>query len=114
MLGRHFTKEIVLVSPAAAVHQLFRAPWPCKVLAVRAIRTGGTGAVVKAQANTDDLLTGNLSLGTANWTAGSLVATDATLRLVAGDALKAEVVSVAGSPTGLTIQVDLVMDADVN
>ena len=114
--GRYITKEIVLDSPAAGVHTLWRAPVACKVTALRAIRTGGTGAVVNAMKNATDLKTTDLSLTSADqWMGGATgLAATSVLRLAAGDTLKAEVVSVAGSPTSLTIQVDLVTAADVH
>lgn len=111
--SRHVTKEFVQLTPAAAVVTMWRAPVACKVTAVRASRTGGTGAVVKALKGATSLLSADKSLTSADtWMAGSLATTAATLRFAAGDTLKAEVVSVAGSPTQLTIQVDFVLDSD--
>jgi len=115
--GRYETKEIQVLAPAASVHVLWRAPVACKVIAVRAYRVGGSGAVVNAQKNAADLLAADLSLTSADtWMGGSSgLAAAAVLHLAAGDTLKAEVVSVAGTPgpTAVTIQVDLLVDADV-
>jgi hypothetical protein len=100
------TASVVLVTPAAGVYVVERVPVAAIVTAVRAIRTGGTGAVVNAAKNGTDLCSADLSLTTTNWTDGALTATAATKALAVGDSLTCEVVSVAGAPTGLTIQVD--------
>ncbi len=111
--SRHVTKEFVQTTPAAAVITLWRAPVACKVTGVRASRTGGTGAVVRAFKNATALLASDRSLTSADtYLAGTLSATAANLRFAAGDVLKVEVVSVAGSPTQLTMQVDFVLDAN--
>ena|ERR1044071_5099888 len=111
--SRHVTKEFVQLTPAAAVVTLWRAPVACKVVGVRASRTGGSGAVVKAYKNATALLSADRSLTSADtFMAGSLATTPATLRFAAGDVLKVEVVSVAGSPTQLTIQVEFVLASD--
>lgn len=111
--NRYLTKEFVQTTPAAAVITLWRAPVACKVLAVRASRTGGTGAVVKAWKNATALTSADKSLTSADtFMAASLSTTAATLRFAAGDTLKVEVVSVAGTPTQLTLQVDFALDAN--
>lgn len=111
--NRHVTKEFAIQSPSGAlVVALWRAPVACKVTAVRGYRVGGTGAVVNATKNATDLATDKSLTSADTWMAATLSTTAATLRLAAGDTLKAEIVSVAGSPTALTIQVDLVLDAD--
>lgn len=113
--GRYFTKEIVLDTPAAGTHVLWRADHACQVKAVRAYRVGGSECTVNAQVNTDDLLAANLSLASVDtWLGGSSgLAADDVLTVAAGDTLKAEVVSATGV-TELTIQIDLVYDADVH
>jgi exosome complex RNA-binding protein Csl4 len=111
--SRHITKEIVATGTlAAATYVLWRAPVACKVTAVRAYRVGGSGAVVNAQKNATDLATDKSITSADTWMAATLSTTAADLRLAAGDTLKAEIVSVAGSPTALTIQVDVVLDSN--
>ncbi|GGK90280.1 hypothetical protein Ppa06_58190 [Planomonospora parontospora subsp. parontospora] len=115
-------KTIALKTPAAGTHVLWRAPVPCKVRAVRAYRVGGTGAAVNATKTTIDPQTSNpvttnllptdLSVGTAaRWASGALAAAP-VLKLNAGDTLTAVVVSVAGSPTDLIVQIDVEQDAN--
>lgn len=111
--SRYTDKSINVLSPAAAVHIVWRAPRACRVTAVRAYRVAGTGAVVKATKNATDLTSANLSLTSADaWMAASLSATAATLRLAAGDTLKFEIVSVAGTPTQVAVQAEITLDAD--
>lgn len=101
------TASITLPGPAAGVHVLHRVPVAGTVRAVRAYRVGGTGAVVKATKGATDLLSANKSLTSADaWMDGALHGTAANLALAVGDTLSVEVVSVAGTPTGLTIQID--------
>jgi len=113
MLNKHryFSKQVTVASPATSSHIMWRAPYACKILAVRAIRTGGSGAVVNAKVGADDVLSPDLSLTGTDWMAGVL--DEDQVRMAAGDTLYGEIVSAAGSPTSLTIQVDLVIDADV-
>ncbi|MFG2076972.1 hypothetical protein [Nonomuraea maritima] len=97
---------------AAGSFVLWRASVPCRVMAVRAYRVGGTGAAVNATKNGASVLTGDLSVNAAStWVPGSLAAL-ANRRMQAGDTLAATVVSVAGTPTDLTIQIDIEKDAN--
>ncbi|MFI6886761.1 hypothetical protein [Streptosporangium canum] len=112
-------KVLTLKAPAAGVHVLWRAPVACRVKAVRAYRLGGTGAVVNAAKNGVDLCSADLSVTAAStWTAGVLatrvfdVDGVSVLKFAVGDTLTAEVVSVAGTPTDLVIQVDIEQDAN--
>jgi hypothetical protein len=105
---RAITKEIVLASPTAGTHAVWRAPVACHVTAVRGYRVGGTGATVNAQKNASDLLAADLSLTTADaWISSTTVQNDA---MAVGDKLLLEVASVAGTPTEVTVQVDLLVD----
>ncbi|MFI6485161.1 hypothetical protein ACIBH1_45135 [Nonomuraea sp. NPDC050663] len=100
---------------AAGTHVLWRAPVPCRVVAVRAYRIGGSGAAptVNAHKNGVTMLTGDLSVATATtWTAASLAAV-AARRFVEGDTLAVQVVTAGGTaPTDLIIQVDIQKDAN--
>ncbi|MEU4511773.1 hypothetical protein AB0G05_19955 [Nonomuraea wenchangensis] len=97
---------------AAGTFVLWRASVPCRIMAVRAYRLGGSGAVVNATKNGVSALTGDLSVNAAStWVAGSLAAL-ANRRMQAGDTLAATVVSAAGSPTDLVIQIDIEKDAN--
>ncbi|WP_433444560.1 hypothetical protein [Nonomuraea sp. CA-141351] len=97
---------------AAGSFVLWRASVPCRIMAVRAYRVGGTGAAVNATKNGASMLTGDLSVNAAStWLAGSLGSL-ANRRMVEGDTLAATVVSAAGTPTDLIIQIDIQKDAN--
>jgi hypothetical protein len=100
------SKSLVITAPTGAVsYVVWRAPKACTVVAVRGYRVGGTGATINAQRNTSDLLATDLSLSTAStWLSGPSVQ-NATF--AAGDSLTVAIRSVTGSPTAVTIQVDL-------
>lgn len=100
------SKALIITAPAgAATYVAWRAPKACTVVAVRGYRTGGTGATINAVKNAADLLATDLSLSTAaTWLSGPSVQNTA---MVAGDTLTLAIRSVAGSPTAVTIQVDL-------
>jgi hypothetical protein len=102
-----FTKGGVFFDPTGARNApVWRAPHACTVTNVRGYRVGGTGATVNARKNgTLDLLAAALSLTAADsWMDGGAVQNTA---LAAGDKLEVMLVSVAGSPTEVTIEVDL-------
>lgn len=100
------SKSLVITAPAGAVsYVVWRAPKACTVVAVRGYRVGGTGATVNAQKNASDLLATDLSLSTAGtWLSGPSVQNAV---FAAGDSLTVAIRSVTGSPTAVTIQVDL-------
>ncbi|MFI8191371.1 hypothetical protein ACIF8T_21550 [Streptomyces sp. NPDC085946] len=99
------SKSLVITAPTASSYVVWRAPKACTVVAVRGYRVGGTGATINAQRNASDLLATDLSLSTAStWLSGPSVQ-NATF--VAGDSLTVAIRSVTGSPTAVTIQVDL-------
>jgi hypothetical protein len=85
---------------------VWRAPFACTVTAVKGYRVGGTGATVNARKNgTSNHLASAVSLSSADtWTDGGSVQNTA---YAAGDKLEIMVVSVAGSPTQVAVQVDL-------
>ncbi|MFI6909660.1 hypothetical protein ACIBKY_50955 [Nonomuraea sp. NPDC050394] len=97
---------------AAGTFVLWRASVPCRVVAVRAYRVGGTAAAVNATKNGASMLASDLSVSTAaTWMAAALGPTG-NRRLQAGDTLAATVVSAAGTPTDLIIQIDIEKDAN--
>lgn len=101
-------------SPAAATKEIFRAPYGCKIVGYWAKRTGGTGAVVNAQVTRSgvvaDLCSADKSLTTTAYVAGTLDSAQVTL--LAGDIIVGEIVSVAGSPTAVRIQIDIQYNTD--
>lgn len=100
------SKSLVITAPAGAVsYTVWRAPKACTVVAVRGYRVGGTGTTINAVKNSADLLATDLSLSTAaTWMSGPGVQNAA---MAAGDSLAIAIRSVTGSPTAVTIQVDL-------
>lgn len=100
-----FSRSGVFTPPSATTVVVWRAPKACTVIAVRGFRVGGSGATINAQKNSSDLLATDLSLVTADsWLSGPGVQNES---FSVGDTLKLEIASVAGSPTAVTIQVDL-------
>ncbi|WP_247748445.1 glycosyl hydrolase family 28-related protein [Streptomyces sp. 4R-3d] len=100
------SKGLVVTAPTgAATYVVWRAPKTCTVTAVRGYRVGGTGITVNATKNGSDLLAANLSLSTADtWLSGPGVQNQA---MAAGDTLAVAVRSVTGTPTAVTIQVEV-------
>ena len=94
-------------SPAGAINLIvWRAPFACTVTNVRGYRVGGTGATINARRNgASNHLSSALSLTSADtWQDGGAVQNTA---YAAGDKMEIMVVTVAGSPTQIAIQVDL-------
>jgi hypothetical protein len=95
-----------VLTPSGAINVIvWRAPYACTLTNVRGYRVGGTGATINARRNnTDNGLASALSLTNADqWMDGGAVQNTA---YAAGDELEIMVVSVAGSPTQVAIQVD--------
>lgn len=92
-------------SPTVIDHVVWRAPYNCTVRGVYAYRVGGTGATVNALVNTSNLLPSDINLSSANtWVTGTPLQNTA---VTAGQSIILSVRSVAGSPTAVTIQVDI-------
>lgn len=100
------TKSFLVNAPTgAATYVIWRAPRACTVTAVRGYRVGGTGATINATKNGADLITTDLSLSTGTtWMAGATLQNTA---IAAGDTLAVAVRSVAGTPTTITLQVEV-------
>lgn len=92
---------------AAVIAKTFRAPAPGRVVAVRALRTGGAGAVVNARVNADNVLAANLTAGNDVWASGTPT-TAAQGVFAAGDTVALQVVS--GDATLVVIQADIDFD----
>ncbi|MEV0917855.1 hypothetical protein AB0I93_26805 [Streptomyces sp. NPDC049967] len=100
------SKSLIVAAPTGAVtYTVWRAPKACTVIAVRGYRVGGTGATINAVKGAVDLLATDLSLSTAaTWLSGASVQNTA---MAAGDSLAIAIRSITGTPTAITIQVDL-------
>ncbi len=96
----------VVLSPTAAINVItWCAPFSCQVTADKGYRGGGTGATVNARKNgTLNHLASALSLTSADtWMDGGSVQNTA---YAVGDKLEIMVVSIAGSPTQVAVQVN--------
>jgi pectate lyase-like protein len=110
-LGDHthagvISRGATVLNPVASDLIVWRAPYACTVTNVRGYRVGGTGATINARRNgTSAHLSSDLSLTSADtWVDGGAVQNTA---YAAGDKMEIRVMSVAGAPTQVAIQVDL-------
>ena len=94
------------LGPTGAVSAVsWRAPFACTVTNVRAYLVGGTNAVINAQHNGVDLVGDLTDSSAGSWQdAGTITGTAA---MSVGDTITLEIVSVSGSPTSVTIQVEM-------
>jgi hypothetical protein len=101
------SKGGTILDPAATARNIicWRAPFNCTVTNVRGYRVGGSAASINARRNGSSThLSSNLSLATPDvWADGGAVQNTA---YVAGDKLELMIISTAGSPTEVAIQVD--------
>ena len=104
----HFAKGGCILDPSGARNiPIWRAPYTCTVTNVRGYRVGGTGATINARLNgASNHLAGALSLASADtWIDGGTVQNSS---YVSGDKIELMIVSVAGGPTEVTVQIDFV------
>lgn len=102
-----FSRGGAIINPAAGTNiYVWRAPFACTVTAVKGIRTAGTGATINARkGGTLNHLASALSLTAADtWMDGGAVQNTA---YSLGDMMEIMVVTIAGTPTQIAIQVDL-------
>ena len=95
-----------ILTPTEAINIIvWRGPFACEVTKVWGYRVGGTGATINARRNgADNHLSSALSLTSADtWMDGGAVQNTAYM---AGDKLEIMVVSVAGAPGQVAVQVD--------
>ena len=103
-----FSRGGTILNPAAATNiVVWRAPFACTVQAVKGLRVGGTGATINARLNgaSNHLATAVSLTAVDTWTDGGAVQ-NATY--AAGDRMEIMVVTVAGAPTQVAIQVDFI------
>jgi hypothetical protein len=100
------SKTVVCPSPTGAVaYAVWRAPRASTIVAVRGYRVGGTGVTINAQNNAADILPTDLSVSVAStWTSG---ATLQNTTMAAGDTLTVKLTGVSGTPSAVTLQVDV-------
>lgn len=100
-----FTGTGTIINPTGAVNVIvWEAPFACDVTFVRGYRVGGTGATINARLNgASDHLSSDLSLTSPDvWQDGGAVQ---NVSYVADDKLELMIVSLAGGPTQIAIQV---------
>lgn len=99
-----FSKGGVVLSPAAQTIVIWRAPFSCTVTGVRAYQDVGSGSVLTAYINQTDLLSTDVAISAAaTWQdGGALAKTDVS----EGDSIAIKIVSVAGSPNYISVQVE--------
>jgi len=109
LAGKTFSRGGTFYSAAGvttSVIAVWQAPYACRVIAVRGYRVSGTGAIINSRREGSTHLVAGLSLTSADqwFTTGTVQNTD----YATGDKMEIEVVSAAGSPTQISVQVDLV------
>lgn len=95
-----------VLSPSAPVNVIaWRAPYGGTVTNVRGYRVGGTGATINARRNgTSNHLASALSLTSADtWQDGGAVQ---NVSYAVGEKMEIMLVSITGSPTQVSVQVD--------
>jgi hypothetical protein len=108
-----FSKGAAFLDPAGvavATVAAWRAPFACTVTNIRGYRVGGTGATINAYKNTtgSPLRSSALSVSsTSTWVDGGAVQNTA---FPVGTTLLVAVISVTGSPTQISVQVDFTRD----
>jgi len=96
--------DVTTVSPATVV--VWQAPYACTLTAMKGYRVGGTGATVNAYRNTTptNVRSSNLSItSAATWMDGGALQNTA---FAVGDSLLFGLVTVTGSVTQVTIQLN--------
>jgi hypothetical protein len=102
-----FSKGGTILSPVEQTIVVWRAQFPCTVTAVKGYQDAGTGSVVTAFDGTNNLLNTDITIGTAaTWVDGGSIAYSA---VSAGDSIYIAIVSVAGTPNYIGIQVEFTM-----
>lgn len=102
-----YSRTLLLVAPAVGSYPVWRATEACRVAAVHGYRRGGTGAAVNAHAGGVPVLAVDLSVANPDvWLSGVPAG---AVSLAEGDTLAVDVVSLAGGPSQIVVQVDLVV-----
>lgn len=101
-----FARGATVENPTAPTQYIvWRCTEACTATAVRGYRKGGTGATVNARKNnTDNLLAVALSITSADTWISNTVLQNASF--VVGDELEIMIVTVAGDPTEVAVQID--------
>lgn len=104
-LRKGFSKTVMFTSPVVGSFPVWQAGVDCQIASIRGFRQGGTGASVNARVNATPAAGVDLSLTTADtWLSSTLVD---PMSLPQGSTLFMNVISVAGAPSLITVQIDL-------
>lgn len=99
-----FIKSVVCLPPTVSSFPIWKASKACNVVAVTAIREGGTGVTLNAAVNGTNVLPAELSLTTPDtWLTNN---TPAPVPVVAGQTISVSLVSVTGAPTSVTVEIE--------
>lgn len=105
--GAIFSVAVPVLAPTVSTFVVWRAPFPAQLTGLRAYRVDGTGATVNARKNgAANHLAVDLSVSVVGaWIDGGPVQ---NASYVTGDTLEVMFTAVAGSPSQLIVQVDVV------
>ncbi len=98
------TRGGTLLDPTGAIDVVvWRAPYACTVNKVQALQVGGTSGEVQARKNgATAFLASNLATTAGTWASTSTIQ-NATVAV--DDYLEIRIISLVGTPTGMTIQI---------
>lgn len=99
-----FSKGCCILAPSAQTIVIWRAPSACTVTAVKAYQDVGTGSVATVYDGNINILESNIAISSAaTWQDGGSLALTA---VSTGDSIAIEIVSVAGSPNYISVQIE--------
>lgn len=99
-----FSKGGVIMQPSPLTVVAWRAPFACTATAVKGYQDVGTGSVITACDGPANLLSTDITISAAGtWQDGGPLAQTA---ISEGDSISIQIVSVAGSPNYLVVQVE--------
>lgn len=101
--------SLVLTSPADGTYVLGRMPVAATITRVSIHRAGGSAGSVQITNAGNNVLSAALASSTGAWATTTTLVTAET-DVAAGASIAAVVSATAGSPTGMTIQVDFTVD----
>lgn len=97
-------KAAVILAPSGAIDVIvWRATHACTVTKIQAYTVGGTSANVNAMKNSSDLLAADLTATAGGWVSTSTIQ---NASFAVDDTLTIQIISLSGSPTAVTIQVE--------
>ena len=98
-----FTETIRVPSATAGTYPLVKAPSACRIVAVRAYRTGGSAGTVQVTNGGDNVLSSAMATSTGAWAGTTTVQNSA---VAVGGEVSVTLGTPGGSPTETLVQVD--------